>query len=263
MFDTVAPAAPGHGHTVARGHIRIRRIEIDFPATARSQHDDVAAQRLHLAARLIQDIDAHTGILHGVTQLARGQKIHRHMVFQHGDIGMIADAIHQRPLDLKSRRILEMQNAPFRVATFHAEIEFPLAILAVLAVEAHPQLHQFRRCASALPSPPFAPPPHYKGPLPPPACPGCAGQTNHPHSLTQATPPWAQAVLESTNCRFVTSATEPFSAALSAKDSPAMPLPMTIKSNSSHARAAPRCYRSTAPCRRKPPSPAASFLAGF
>ncbi len=47
---------------------------------------------------------------------------------------------------------------------------------------------------------------------------------------THATPPCAQAVLESAGARLVTMATRPCAAAFSAKVSPATPLPMTIKS---------------------------------
>jgi hypothetical protein len=45
-------------------------------------------------------------------------------------------------------------------------------------------------------------------------------------------PPWAQLVAESAARFFVTMPTRPTSAARSAKKSPAMPLPMTRKSNS-------------------------------
>ncbi len=47
---------------------------------------------------------------------------------------------------------------------------------------------------------------------------------------THATPPCAQAVLESAGARLVMMATRPCVAALSAKVSPATPLPMMMKS---------------------------------
>ena len=50
--------------------------------------------------------------------------------------------------------------------------------------------------------------------------------------VTQATPPCAHAVFESARPLLVIRATLPFSAAFRAKLSPAMPLPMTTKSNS-------------------------------
>src|SRR3954471_8029078 len=48
--------------------------------------------------------------------------------------------------------------------------------------------------------------------------------------VTQAMPPWATAVLESTPFRFVITATEPCWAAFRANVNPAIPLPMTTKS---------------------------------
>src|ERR1051326_3403954 len=73
--------------------------------------------------------------------------------------------------------------------------------------------------------------------------------------VTQATPPCAHAVLESTPLRFVIIATRPCLAALIAKVRPAIPLPMTTKS---YSFIGAECYRSGAFCRRKPRRPEAS-----
>ena len=67
--------------------------------------------------------------------------------------------------------------------------------------------------------------------------------------VTQATPPCAQAVFESTPLRFVMIATRPCFAAFSAKVRPAMPLPMTTKSNSLIRE---ECYRSNESGQKRP-----------
>src|SRR5262249_21268603 len=79
--------------------------------------------------------------------------------------------------------------------------------------------------------------------------------------VTQATPPCAQAVLESTPLRLVTIATRPFLAVLIANVRPAIPLPMITKSN---CLIREECYQS-GECgqkRRPPPRGCAVRLSG-
>src|SRR5205807_9362187 len=75
--------------------------------------------------------------------------------------------------------------------------------------------------------------------------------------VTQAIPPWAQAVFVSDPLRFVITATEPCFAALSAKLSPAIPLPITTKS---YSFIRTQCCRSNGFSQRKPREREASLI---
>ena len=144
------PGPPGHGHPVAGRHIRVGGIKINLAASSGGQHDGVAAKRLDLTGGFVENVNPHTAILHGVTQLAGCQKIHRHVVFQHGDSRMVGDAVHQGALDFESGRVLKMQHPPFGVAAFFPQIEFALPILAVPLVKVHAQFHQARDAFGSL-----------------------------------------------------------------------------------------------------------------
>ena len=74
--------APRHCDAVSSRDIRIGRIQVDFPATARRQHDSIRTDRFYFSRFFIQNIDAKTAIFCCETELACGDQIDRHMIFK-------------------------------------------------------------------------------------------------------------------------------------------------------------------------------------
>ena len=82
MFAIDRARSPGHGDAIAGRDIRIRRIEINFPATSGRQNDPVRTNRFYLSADLIEDVNAERAIFHGEAEFASGDQVDRHMIFQ-------------------------------------------------------------------------------------------------------------------------------------------------------------------------------------
>ena len=137
------PRAPRHGDPVARGDVGIRRVQVDAPASSGGQHRHIGAKCLHLPRGLIQNIEADTGILHGIAQFTRGDEVHGHVVFKNGDAGMRSHRIKQGLLDLESGRVLGMKDPALRVPPFPTQVGLLVPLGCRAFIEMHPETDQF------------------------------------------------------------------------------------------------------------------------
>src|SRR6266516_1870244 len=133
--------APRHCDAVSSRDIRIGRIQVDFPATARRQHDSIRTDRFYFSRFFIQNIDAKTAIFCCETELACGDQIDRHMILKQLNMRLPAELAQQSVLDLFSRHVPHMQHPTLRVAALLAEIEFAMARDLAL-IELQPKFHQ-------------------------------------------------------------------------------------------------------------------------
>ena len=223
--------APGHRHAVARRDVRVRRVEINFPAAARGQDQPVGPNRFHFARALIEHVNAEAAIFRGEAKFARRDQIDRHVIFQQLDPGRAGRA--RAAASSRSRDRSRPAHAGRAASNGRPR-----------ARDRARDARRLRARRNAARAPPTREP--ASGPSitivrtaasshrPAPASSvSCTCSSNESSSLvTQAIPPCAQAVFESAPLRFVITATEPCAAAFKAKVSPAMPLPMTTKSYS-------------------------------
>ena len=127
-------SSPGHRQPVSRGNGRICRVEINFTAAAGGQHNAIAAQSEDLAACLVEHVNAKGTVLAGETEFAQRDQIHRHVMFQHVDPGMLFKGSHQCALDFLSGDISRVKDAPLGVAAFLGEIQFGGAVYFAIRV---------------------------------------------------------------------------------------------------------------------------------
>ena len=78
--------APRHRHAVSRRDVWIRRVQIDFAATASRQHDAIGPDRFHFSGVFIQDIDTEATVFCGKTEFRCGEQVHRHVIFHQVDV---------------------------------------------------------------------------------------------------------------------------------------------------------------------------------
>ena len=133
---------PGHGDAVAGRDIRVRRVEVNFPASPGGEDVDIAAQCLDLAGRLVQHIDTDATILHRIAELAGGDEVHGHMVFHDLDARMLGNLSQQCLLDGHAGGVLKMEDPAFRVPTLLAEVELVVAV-RLAPVKMHPEPDEF------------------------------------------------------------------------------------------------------------------------
>ena len=103
--------APPDSHAISGSYVRIGGVQINFAATAGSQHDPVRADCLDLAALLVEHVNPKTTVFRGEAKFAGGDQIHRHVVFQQFDLRLPIQLAQQRVLDLLASHIPNVQNA--------------------------------------------------------------------------------------------------------------------------------------------------------
>ena len=136
------PGPPCHGHTVAGRDVWIGCIEIDTTAPSRGEDRDIGADRLDGTARLVQHIETHTSILHGIAQLTGGDQVDRDAVLEDGDGGMGGDSCQQRLLDFQAGGVLGMEDAAFGVPSLASKIGFTMTVRSRSLVEMHSKTHK-------------------------------------------------------------------------------------------------------------------------
>src|SRR5438552_10628158 len=114
---------PRHRYAVPRRDVRICRVEINFSATASREHDTIRADRLHLSVFFIKNVDPEATVLCRKAELARGDQIHCHMIFQKIDMRLSSQLAQQNFLDLLAGHVLNMQDTPLGVAAFPPKVE--------------------------------------------------------------------------------------------------------------------------------------------
>ena len=130
--------APGHGHSVASGGIRVGGIEVDFSATAGSQHDTVGAKDTDLAGFLFEGIDAQHAVIGYTAQFAGGDEFNGNVIREDGEAGSVASGFQKRGSDLMTGGVLGVEDAALGVPTFPSE-----GVSVTLAVEGGAPGHQF------------------------------------------------------------------------------------------------------------------------
>ena len=73
--------SPRHRHAIACRDIRIRRVQINFAATAGREHDSIRTDRFYFSFFFVQHVNAKTAVFCGEAELGRGDQIHRHVIF--------------------------------------------------------------------------------------------------------------------------------------------------------------------------------------
>src|SRR5262245_44213208 len=75
-------SAPCHSHTIASRDAWIRRIQVNFSATAGRKPDPISPYGFHLSTFFMQNIVAEATVFDCKTGLRCGDQIHRHMMLQ-------------------------------------------------------------------------------------------------------------------------------------------------------------------------------------
>ena len=248
MFAMSAPARHAIATPSPVAISGIGRVEINLAATAGRQDQPIGADRFHCAGGFIEHINAEAVILGREAELRRGDQIDRHVIFE----------------KLNVRRFREPRGAAsfrFRGRSHPARGECVAWNVRLPGRDRARDDRRRSRSSKCMPSSinsrirsgpslrSSRPRPRSHRPAPASSVSRTCSSNESSPLVTHAMPPCAQAVFESAPWRFVMIATRPCFAALKAKVSPAMPLPMTTKSNS-FIRA--ECCRSDGCCRKKP-----------
>src|SRR5438067_264063 len=117
---------PSHRYSVAGRDIRIRCVEINFPATASRQHDSIRTDRLHVTAVFIKNVNSKATIFGSEPDLGCGDQIDRHVVLQKIDTRLSSQLAQQSVFDFFARYIADMKHAPFGMSAFAPKIEHAL-----------------------------------------------------------------------------------------------------------------------------------------
>ena len=87
MFAIDGTGAPGHRHAVAGRDRRVGRVEIDLAAAAGRQQQAIGPDGFHLAGHFVEHINAEATIFGREAELAGGDQIDRHVIFEQLDVG--------------------------------------------------------------------------------------------------------------------------------------------------------------------------------
>jgi hypothetical protein len=217
MFAVISSRAPCHGDSITRRDVGVCRVKIDLPATTCGKDCDITPQRLNHTARFIEDIDAHAAVFHRVAEFSSGDEIHSHVVFHDLYTRVRGDPGHEGAFDFLPGGVAVMKDAAFRVSALPSQVEFMVSVAVLALVEMHPSW-----MSSAIRSGPsvmiFLTASSWQR-LAASSVSRMWSSKESSSLITQATPPCAHAVFESDSALFVMSATRPFSAAFSAKES--------------------------------------------
>ena len=85
------PGAERHCDTVAGGDVRVRRVEINFAATAGRQRDPRCREGVDLSGFIVQYINTGAAVGLFMAKLGRCDKVDRKVVLQYGNVFMRAD----------------------------------------------------------------------------------------------------------------------------------------------------------------------------
>ena len=146
----VRPGPPCHPDTVAGGDTRIGGIEINLAATTGGEDDAIGLDCVDVTSGLVEHVSSQAAVLGGIAELAGCDEVHRHVVFQHGDIGLALDLREKGALDLAAGDIPGVEHPALGVAPFPTEIEFPLAVLHLALVEMDAEFHQLLDAGRSL-----------------------------------------------------------------------------------------------------------------
>ena len=117
--------------TISRGNLRIGRVAVDLPATARCQHRCIGDDLHRLSCDRRLDPEHHSVF---------GDQIENARFLQHLDPRRLLDALDQSARDLGTGLIaVRVDDSPARVGSFAAEFEIP----SRLQIELRPRGRQF------------------------------------------------------------------------------------------------------------------------
>ena len=120
--------AISHGHAVAGGDVGIGGVQINLPATAGGQQDRPGDKGLHLAGGLVQNINSEAAIRSRLPELLAGDEVDGKMVLEDFDVGLRGDRSEEGAFDLATGDVLGVEDAPFRMTAFAAEVQFACAV---------------------------------------------------------------------------------------------------------------------------------------
>ena len=122
-FHVGDPAAgpPGHGDAVAGRGVRARRVEVDLARAARGDQGVRRADGDHLALGVVQGVGAVAAVFRQ-PQFFAGDQVDGDVVFEHRDVGMLADDVGQRLLYGEARRVGDVDHPARAVAAFAGQV---------------------------------------------------------------------------------------------------------------------------------------------
>ncbi len=134
-----AARAPGHGDAVAGGRVGVGGVEIDLARATCRQHGVGCGNGLHFAAGVVQHVEAVAAVARQA-KLARSDQVHREVVLDDRDIGMLARLLAQGGHDGMAGGVRRVDDAPAAMPAFARQVvaEFRL----VVAGERHAAVDQ-------------------------------------------------------------------------------------------------------------------------
>ena len=137
--------APCHCYPVASRDRGVGGVEINFPASARGQHDAVASDRLDVAGFFIERVKTKTTIFRRESKFRGRDQIDRSMIFQQLHFLRSAQRGQELVFDLAPGHVLHMQHSPLRVSALAAKVELAMTG-KVTFIEMHADVHQLANC---------------------------------------------------------------------------------------------------------------------
>ena len=116
----LAPGAIRHRHAVARRDVGIRRVEINFAATARRQKRHRRGKISTRPDFLSNTYAPRQRFSPASTQLLARDQINRQMIFKNLDVRLLGNRIQQRAFDFVTRHILRVKNPALGMPAFAA-----------------------------------------------------------------------------------------------------------------------------------------------
>ena len=139
----LALGAIDHGDAVARGDVGVGGGLVDGSRAARGHERHLREVGVNLARLGVEHVGAiafDVGCAAGHTdaQMVLRDNLHRKVIFQHLDVGVVAHRLHQSALNLRPRVVGMVQDAELRVASLPVQVERAVLLL----VEVHAPLQQ-------------------------------------------------------------------------------------------------------------------------
>lgn len=117
--------AVGHGHPVARGDVRVGRVEVHLSTTTGGEDDRRCSIGFDRLRGPVEDVHPHATVGSGNAHLAGGYEIDREMILEDVDVGFGGDGLEEGPFDLGAGGVLGVQDAPAGMPAFPREVETP------------------------------------------------------------------------------------------------------------------------------------------